>query len=168
MDLRTESRIYPLFIYSNDVQDNSDAQYASFRDNLPILALLLVVHVSLRRMFTAIVPPESNPTSLLNHRVFFDLFFALCFLIGVHGFNTLKIMVILSLNYAIAKKLGGAKVVPLVTWIFNVGVLFLNEWYDGYRFGHIHPLLSPLVHPAGEYLTVGCIQRNTRSLANII
>jgi len=96
------------------------------------------------------------------------LFFALCFLIGIHGFNTLKIFVILVLNFAIAKKLGGAKLLPLATWLFNIGVLFLNEWYDGYRFGHIHNLASPLVCPGKIQLIIGCVQRDTGSLADII
>jgi protein-cysteine N-palmitoyltransferase HHAT len=103
------------------------------------------VHVLLRRTFTALYPPQQNPSSLLSHRVYFDLFFALCFLVAVHGFNTLKILIILGLNYAIAKSLGGSKALPLATWVFNIGVLFLNEWCDGYRFAHIHPLAAPLV-----------------------
>jgi len=81
----------------------------------------------------------------LDHRVVFDLFFALCFLIGVHGTNIIKILIILSLNYTIAKQLGGRKVLPWVTWVFNVGVLFLNEWFDGYQFRDIHNLAAPLV-----------------------
>jgi protein-cysteine N-palmitoyltransferase HHAT len=110
-----------------------------------VLTVLLLVHTVFRRVFTTIFPPKDDPSSRLSHRVSFDLLFASCFLIGVHGFNTLKIFIILALNYAIAKNLGGSKVLPAVTWIFNVGVLFLNEWYDGYRFAHIHAIAEPLV-----------------------
>lgn len=106
---------------------------------------LLLLHITVRKAFTAIFPPRDDPASRLSHRVAFDLLFASCFLIGVHGFNTLKIFVILALNYAIAKNLGGSRALPLATWIFNVGVLFLNEWYDGYRFAHIHAIAEPLV-----------------------
>jgi len=109
---------------------------------------LLVVHVTLRKVVTAIFPPQPNPSSLLSHRVYFDLFFALAFLSGVHGLNTLKILIILSLNYAIAKNLGGTKALVPVTWLFNIGVLFLNEWFDGYRFSHIHDFAAPLVKTA--------------------
>jgi protein-cysteine N-palmitoyltransferase HHAT len=65
----------------------------------------------------------------------------------VHGFNTLKILVILVANYALARGLGGTKALGVATWGFNVGVLFLNEWYDGYRFGDIHDFVAPLVIP---------------------
>jgi protein-cysteine N-palmitoyltransferase HHAT len=92
-----------------------------------------------------IFPAQQTPSSMLSHRVYFDLIFALCFLVGVHGFSTLKILVILSLNYAIAKQLGASKALPAVTWIFNIGMLFLNEYFDGYRFAHIHEIAAPLV-----------------------
>jgi protein-cysteine N-palmitoyltransferase HHAT len=86
--------------------------------------------------------------------MYFDLFFALCFLIGVHGFNTTKILIILSLNYAIVKN-APVKTLPAATWIFNIGVLFLNEWFDGYRFGHIHELGAHLVCRLEAKLMVG-------------
>lgn len=116
----------------------------------------------------------------MNHRVIFDLFFALCFLIGVHGANIIKILIILSLNYTIAKQLGGRKVLPWVTWVFNVGVLFLNEWFDGYQFRDIHDLAAPLVpfFPSTSLhslvssywitLTVGRIRGNHASMADFI
>jgi hypothetical protein len=65
----------------------------------------------------------------------------------VHGFNTVKIVVILVANYALARGLGGTRGLWVATWGFNVGVLFLNEWYDGYRFGDIHDFAAPLVKP---------------------
>jgi hypothetical protein len=79
--------------------------------------------------------------------VYFDLFFASCFLIGVHGFNTIKIPHHSSLNYALAKNLGHSRFLPPATWLFNVAVLFLNEWYDGYRFQYIHDIAAPLALP---------------------
>ena len=131
-----------------DGQDNSDAQYASFRDNFPVLTLLLMIHVSLRRVVDKVFPANpADSSSLLSHRVYFDLFFALCFLLGVHGFSILKVFIILSLNYTIAKSMGGSKALPAVTWLFNIGVLFLNEWFDGYRFAHIHQIFAPMVPP---------------------
>jgi protein-cysteine N-palmitoyltransferase HHAT len=69
----------------------------------------------------------------------------------VHGFNTVKIVVILVANYALARGLGGTRGLWVATWGFNVGVLFLNEWYDGYRFGDIHDFAAPLVKPPPLY-----------------
>jgi len=147
MDGFLDAKLYgPRIRAGVDGQDNSDAQYASFRDNFPVLSLLLVVHVSLRRVVDKVFPAnQADPSSLLSHRVYFDLGFALCFLVGVHGFSILKIFIILSLNYTIAKSMGGSKALPAVTWLFNIGVLFLNEWFDGYRFAHIHQIAAPMV-----------------------
>jgi hypothetical protein len=60
------------------------------------------------------------------------------------------------LNYTIAKQLGGQKVLPLVTWVFNVGVLFLNEWFDGYQFRDIHHLAAPLVPLLSPFILFPC------------
>jgi protein-cysteine N-palmitoyltransferase HHAT len=86
--------------------------------------------------------------------MYFDLFFALCFLIGVHGFNTIKIFIILGLNYMIAKNVPTGAI-PTVTWIFNIGVLFLNEWFDGYRFQDIHEMGAILVISFYALLMIG-------------
>jgi hypothetical protein len=77
----------------------------------------------------------------------------------VHGFNTLKIVVILVANYALARGLGGTRGLGIVTWGFNVGVLFLNEWYDGYRFGDIHDFAAILV---SLIIQLACCSRLTR------
>jgi hypothetical protein len=34
---------------------------------------------------------------------------------------------------------------PLLTWIFNVLILFANETYGGYRYASFHPSLEVLV-----------------------
>ena len=52
----------------------------------------------------------------------------------LHGANALKVLIILSVNYALAKSTGG---VP-VTWLFDVGVPRRNEWYEGYAFANLH------------------------------
>lgn len=105
-------------------------------------------------MYTKLSPPKTDPSSRLAHRIRYDLFFAFCFLVGVHGFNTIKILLILILNYVLAKRLGGTRGLGVVTWAFNVGVLFLNEWYDGYRFGDIHDIAAPLVPPHSPFVLV--------------
>ena len=109
-----------------------------------MLSLLLAIHVLLRRLFNKLFPATA-PDSRLAQRVYFDAFFATIFLVGVHGFNTIKIFVILCLNYFLATHLGASRIMPVATWVFNVAILFLNEWYDGYRFGAIHSIGATLV-----------------------
>lgn len=122
------------------------------------------MHVALRRFFMTTFPPQNDPSSLLSHRVIFDFLFALCFLAGVHGLSTLKILLILTLNYIIAKTLGGTKALTAVTWLFNIGVLFLNEWYDGYTFASVHSFAAPLV----GYPLSACAEVRMRSVGSCI
>lgn len=64
-------------------------------------------------------------------------FSLLCSLICIflfHGTSTLKIFFIITINFSIARYAKGSKWNPALTWIFNLAVLFINEYYDGYRY----------------------------------
>ncbi|KAF9007390.1 glycerol transporter [Cyathus striatus] len=91
--------------------DNSDAQYRSFRNNLPVLSLAAALYL------------------LVN----------------------IKIITILTLNFAIAKLCRGSKVAPLLTWAFNGGILFANETFHGYQFESLSPALAFLDQYEGIY-----------------
>jgi protein-cysteine N-palmitoyltransferase HHAT len=121
-------------------QDNSDTQYSSFRDNIPYLLLLLVIHPLLRRVynyFNPVTTPSEGRISAavadarLKQRTVFDFNFAILFLIGLHGISVFKILSILFINYKIAKGLPRSYI-PAATWVFNLVVLFANELCDGY------------------------------------
>jgi protein-cysteine N-palmitoyltransferase HHAT len=64
---------------------------------------------------------------------------------ALHGTSILKVLLILSLNYALAKATAGTRLCVPVTWLFNGCVLLANEWYEGYKFANLHPGLSLLV-----------------------
>jgi hypothetical protein len=66
-------------------------------------------------------------------------------IVALHGSSSLKILLILAMNYLIASKFGGSRIAVLLTWGFNALVLFTNEIYHGYSFGAILPGLSMLV-----------------------
>ena len=69
---------------------------------------------------------DSSPANNL-HRVPFYLIFSLITLTILHGASVLKVLVILSANYALAKATGGTRFAVPVTWLFNAGVLLANE-----------------------------------------
>ncbi|OJD25098.1 hypothetical protein ACJ73_03533 [Blastomyces percursus] len=144
--------------------DNSDSQYGTFRDNIPYLALLLVMHPLLRRAIDTFLPPTtsanlSSPQSgkikddenagydsvaadlRLKRRVTFDYYFALIFIAALHGFSALKVLAILAINYSIATKLPRNKI-PAATWIFNIAILFANELSNGYHYADIARLFA--------------------------
>jgi D-alanyl-lipoteichoic acid acyltransferase DltB (MBOAT superfamily) len=78
----------------------------------------------------------------LEQRVSFDVPFAVIFLAALHGTSALKIIGILYVNYCIAKKLPRQHV-PVVTWVFNVGILFANELCRGYSYGSVLATFLP-------------------------
>ncbi|KAG8625457.1 hypothetical protein KVT40_007208 [Elsinoe batatas] len=141
--------------------DNSDAQYAMFRDHIPYMAALLIAQPLLRRLYgafwridsyTQVRPESSNGNGLshglsasaaanarLEHRISFDFGFAIIFIGALHGVSALKVLLILYVNYKLATGLPRSYVPP-ATWIFNLGVLFANE------LGHGYPLAEMLSH----------------------
>jgi protein-cysteine N-palmitoyltransferase HHAT len=117
---------------------------------------LLIFHPLLRKGWNAMFPLSppssvSNPklaqgAARLHQRTVFDFVFALIYLSALHGVSVVKIMFILWMNYQLAMSLP-RKSVPYATWIFNVGVLFANEFADGYKFKTAAALFSPSVPP---------------------
>lgn len=93
----------------------------------------------------------------------FLLTFAIIMLAALHGTSILKLAVIFALNFAIAKLCRGSRLTPLLTWAFNMGVLFMNEWNEGYRFGRLHSGLQQWVS-----LITACLQLPNRPLSRII
>ncbi|KAK3301031.1 MBOAT, membrane-bound O-acyltransferase family-domain-containing protein [Chaetomium fimeti] len=132
--------------------DVSDAQYYTFRINLPYMALLLVFHPLLRKVWNAIYPvpqelkaaranvPEAAEARL-RQRTSYDSVFAVFFLVVLHGFSAAKILTILAINYKIATSVP-KKYIPPVTWVFGIFILFANELGDGYKFRDIALLVT--------------------------
>ncbi|KAG8212850.1 MBOAT, membrane-bound O-acyltransferase family-domain-containing protein [Butyriboletus roseoflavus] len=125
--------------------DNSDAQYRAFRSNMPALAILVLIYVALKSIYTrfatrSITGIPTNNTFLVP----LTLLFAILYLIGLHGTSTIKIFIILTANYCIGKSLARSRAGPIITWIFNFLILFANERNEGYLFSSLHPDLAPL------------------------
>lgn len=115
------------------------------------MAALLIFHPLLRRVYNAVVYPikstgqSARPTpeeadQKLNQRASFDFGFALIYLVALHGISAFKILFILHLNYQLATTLS-RKYIPAASWIFNVGILFINEIFKGFRFGDLAELI---------------------------
>lgn len=127
-------------------QDITDPQYRTFRMNLPYMTALLIFHPLARKLYNSIFPVpsarENNGAARLNQRASFDFAFALLFLVALHGFSALKVLLILYTNYQLGIVLP-RKYVPLATWVFNIGILFANDLCNGYQFRSIASLVSP-------------------------
>ena len=143
--------------------DNSDQQYATFRDNVPYLFVVMTLHPILRRFYDSVysAAPTSSSTPLsddcvspaisapantiadgrMNQRISFDVGFSLLFLLALHGFSAPKVLLILYINYTLAKRLR-KEYVPVATWIFNISILFANELGKGYPYSDIASIMT--------------------------
>lgn len=119
-------------------QDDSDFQYRSFRDYVPVLAAIMLVYVALSAVF-ARLPSIGTPSGYQSiaerfrpNRIPFLHIFTAIFILALHGANTFKLLLVLTANYALAHALGGRRwLAPAVIWTFNVGTLALVHWNDG-------------------------------------
>ncbi|GJJ08164.1 hypothetical protein Clacol_002372 [Clathrus columnatus] len=134
--------------------DNSDSQYRVVRNNLIPLSFAALVLFLTSRLYNRFRRISSTSSTNL-HRIPFLACFSITVIIILHGFSTLKIATLLTLNYLIAKIHGSKnrsnKLVPALTWVFNLAILYLNEVYDGYRFASIHPSLKYMDEMCGVY-----------------
>ncbi|KAF8193374.1 glycerol transporter [Pholiota molesta] len=128
--------------------DNSDAQYRSFRDNLGVLCKAALGYLAIRYAARRLVP---GPRTSHLHLIPTNVVLSLLMIVALHGSSAIKILLIMAVNYLIAKKCRSSRLAPFLTWAFNGLVLFGNEIYSGYRFGAILPGLAALDSFSGIY-----------------
>lgn len=104
-----------------------------------------MAHLGATQLNDFLRPRRTQKPGPLGLDLSFSAVFSLVMITALHGLSALKILLILWVNYAIGKRFGRTAIGVYATWIFNLAVLFGNEIYDGYSFGDIHVLLSPLV-----------------------
>ncbi|KAA8917824.1 hypothetical protein TRICI_000026 [Trichomonascus ciferrii] len=111
--------------------DNSDAQYSGFRNNFPYLVGVIIAQLGLRQCadFAGV------------SRLSFDVVFSILFLTGLYGIGMFKIMLILVLNFGISR-IQDRRYAYILTWVFGIGILFLNELTEGYPLKLVHPELE--------------------------
>ncbi len=131
----------------------SDPQYRSFRNNLPSLVILSGSYLICSSLHSRLFLPASGVTAedcsfRLRHRATFITAFSGIMLLILHGISALKILVILGLNFwliRVQKSGAAAKAWPAILIVGNMAILFLNEQYDGYRFGGLGSFFEVLV-----------------------
>ncbi|KAI0833813.1 MBOAT-domain-containing protein [Trametes gibbosa] len=132
--------------------DNSDGQYRSFRSGLPSLALFAGAFLGLKRIYTLVARRFYHASDRTNlYQVPFLVAFSIAMLFGLHGASAVKVVFILSLNYAIAKATSGSMTNPILTWVFNGLVLFSIERNSGFKFSSLHSSVADLDAWQGLY-----------------
>ncbi|KAI9591899.1 MBOAT, membrane-bound O-acyltransferase family-domain-containing protein [Syncephalis fuscata] len=124
--------------------DNTDAQYREFRRHIPLLAMGAAIYVIISNLldkFTSTVKDGQVVRNIAARRIFYLVSSAL-FMVAISGANIIKIILIVSINYAVAKIGQGSRWNPLITWIFNLAVLLFNDQFEGYRYSEINSALA--------------------------
>jgi D-alanyl-lipoteichoic acid acyltransferase DltB (MBOAT superfamily) len=127
-------------IFGDRFVDNSDAQYAGFRNHLPALFIAMGVYLAISWSIRSL--------SKQSNQVWrgFLLLHSLLFITVLHGPSGLvKILVLLAINYVIGQLTAQLNVhssALITTWVFCIGVLFANDLYSGLSFRYIFPPLS--------------------------
>lgn len=142
-----EPRLSPGWIPFRKV-DNSDAQYRGFRNNFWLLTILANAYLFIKFIWINLArsPPDNN-LYLLRY----NLVWSALILFGLHGTSLFKILAILTINFLIARLCRGSRLGPVLTWIFGGAILFANDKYNGYLFGHFFPSLAWLDAYQGLY-----------------
>lgn len=107
--------------------DNSDLQYRFFRDNFPMLCGLIMIHFAVRKAVSSALQ--------INKRTYFDCGFGLFFLFAAHGTNCLRILIHISIAYAISRYVPSTRAAICLTWIYGLLTLFINDNFRTIPFG---------------------------------
>ena len=114
--------------------DNSDIQYSQFRNHLPLLFALASVYLIGSHIYKAVVQTKRKNNL---KQTYFYLFASILVVTALHGTSAIKIFLIVTTSYMIGRLTGGSWWNPLLTWVFNLIILFLNEYYKGFKFESI-------------------------------
>eukprot|EP00760_Papus_ankaliazontas_P020771 PhM_4_TR18505/c0_g1_i1/m.56647 len=119
------------WVFGGRAKDISDTQWRDFSGNLPLLiggmGLYIVISRLTRRTFIA------SPTTQLQYYCLMNLLVVYI----LHGNHIFFMVVILVVHYAMCRALSGTRAAVPATWVYTISVLFLNEWYRGYRFAAV-------------------------------
>jgi len=74
-----------------------------------------------------------------------NIILSLTTLVALHGASALKVLTIMALNFLIPTAFKGSLLTPILTWVFNGIVLFMNVTFQGYLFEDVFPPLAFLV-----------------------
>lgn len=134
-----------------DRQDNSDIQYRIFRENLPLIAALMVVYAAISWLVAAAGARASQAVRRLL-RVGFLAVMSTVFLAALHGTQAPKVVLLALGNYALVhvaeRALPPRAVVPLV-FAYNCAALIGVFYTDGVPYGKLHPGLAWLDEHSG-------------------
>jgi hypothetical protein len=108
-------------------------QYSQFRNHLPLLFALACIYLMTSHVYKYL----TITTKGTLYQTYFYLVASVLVILALHGTSCIKILVIITTSFMIGQFAGASYWNPLLTWTFNLVVLFCNEYYKGYKFESI-------------------------------
>eukprot|EP01119_Soliformovum_irregulare_P022959 TRINITY_DN7939_c2_g1_i2.p1 TRINITY_DN7939_c2_g1~~TRINITY_DN7939_c2_g1_i2.p1 ORF type:complete len:539 (+),score=167.65 TRINITY_DN7939_c2_g1_i2:202-1818(+) len=130
-------RIVPGWFLDRHI-DLSDDQWKTWRSNFPFLALVMAAFIILSqfvKMNANLMLPSHQKSSWRKEDVTI-IFYNLISVIAVfymHGWDVIFLYVIATVNFLISRIFKSFKLNPIISWIFNLSVLFTADKFNGYR-----------------------------------
>lgn len=153
-----KDRLSPGWFFGRLV-DDSDTQLRTFRNNAKNIGLVMVLHLVLSYSVRWLSqkfgydPQNKRKTGFrslfFSPRLSLSLVFSLLLLYGLHGYDTLKILVVVSLNYQLSKLTRRSRVNPFLTWSYNLTILLLSSKIQSTKFGEFSTNLKFLDNFSG-------------------
>ncbi len=97
--------------------DLSDHQHRFFRNYLGILSVVMIIHTSLSYTYK-------------QQFKGFTFIFCLLFLFVIHGYNAIKVLILLSFNYGITRAFGKTKFGVIGLWIWHITMILVMNQLD--------------------------------------
>ncbi len=113
--------------------DNSDSQYSGFRSNLTFLVPAMIIYLILSHVLGRIST---------NARSVFSITVSICAMLYMYGISTVKVFLVMSLNYMVTKTFPRSIFTRIFVWIFGLVVLYIGHEHSGLKFDSIHSNLS--------------------------
>lgn len=136
--LDSQNRIAGVVIspyFSHSKVDLNDGQLKSFLEGLPLLSVVALLFVLLKRMANLVYPSEI--TTLVYYLVF-----GIGFTFYIHGPGVIYVLLMVFINYFVASVFVGHRAFPLIVWAGNLSFLLITEYYNGYEFAWLSKSLA--------------------------
>lgn len=117
--------------------DNSDHQWRTFRNALPMATLLFALYAAGSRLALHVARARG---ATLEGQMYVRAAVALAGIFILHGLNTFKILALLAANYAIGRACGGTRAAVPVAWAYALAVLFGIEYIKIRTWSEHNPL----------------------------
>mmetsp|Transcript_13652 Transcript_13652/g.22286 ORF Transcript_13652/g.22286 Transcript_13652/m.22286 type:complete len:670 (+) Transcript_13652:209-2218(+) len=126
-------------LFGGRLMELKDAQYHEFHDLLPLLAVASIGYVTVD-YFVRLLSHEFSRRGRMQVRAWYAMIVSLGAIIYVHEAGALKIIFFTILNFVLCRllivlKMGRAT--PVILWVYNLVILYLNDTYRGYKFVHV-------------------------------